>query len=257
MVYSTYLGGGLDDVGNGIAVDTGGSVYVTGSTTSTDEFKPAGTAPFQPNNAGGGDAFVAKLNNPASGTPVAITYFSYLGGTGNDFGSAIVVDNSQITRLTGTTASSDFPVTASTAPQRIWWRNGCFHCAYRHDDNLDNYDHRNLISFLGGGANDRGTGIALDTSFQTYVTGDTASNNFPVRGTAFQGALKGPSDAFITKVGGVSDLGVTVAASINPIGVGNQDTFKYTITNNGPDHHYRSNLHSHIALQRRNRRNDQ
>jgi len=234
VVYSTYLGGSGSDVGNGIAVDTGGNVYVTGSTTSTDEFVPAGTTPFQLNNAGGGDAFVAKLNNPAAGTPIAITYFSYLGGTGADSGSAIVVDNTQTVRVTGTTASANLPVTSGAPQGALGGGTDAF--LGRIDTTASaTLSPNNLLTYLGGSGVDRGTGVALDTSFQTYVTGDTTSSNFPVRGTAFQGGPQGGSDAFITKLGGVSDLQVTVAATINPIGVGNQDTFKYTIKNAGPD----------------------
>src|SRR5438067_668358 len=89
LLYSTYLGGSGDDVGYGIAVDSGLSAYVTGSTASTDFIIPTGTTAFQGANGGGTDAFVGKLGNPCTGstcttTTVPLNYFSYLGGSGTD-----------------------------------------------------------------------------------------------------------------------------------------------------------------------------
>ncbi|MDQ0417200.1 hypothetical protein J2Z48_001372 [Croceifilum oryzae] len=105
LIYSTYLGGSGDDVGKGIHLDTGGNAYVTGSTTSTD-FPTRGA--FQPVNAGGQDAFVTKLNTSGSG----LVYSTYLGGSGVDVGSAIVVDGAGNAYVTGGTNSPNFPVTA-------------------------------------------------------------------------------------------------------------------------------------------------
>ena len=67
LVYSTYLGGSGDDIGNGIAVDTGFTAYVTGSTTSTDFILPSGIVPFQNTPGGGTDAFLGKFGNPCTG----------------------------------------------------------------------------------------------------------------------------------------------------------------------------------------------
>jgi hypothetical protein len=73
LVYSTYLGGSAEDFGYGIAVDGSGNVYLTGDTSSTD-FPTQD--PLQPNNAGGDDAFVTKINPSGS----ALVYSTYLGG---------------------------------------------------------------------------------------------------------------------------------------------------------------------------------
>src|SRR5262249_12686738 len=85
LVYSTYLGGSSFDEGDGIAVDPNtGDALVTGATVSTN-FPTAN--PLQPNNAGGSDAFVARLRADGS----ALVYSTYLGGSGNDFGPGITV----------------------------------------------------------------------------------------------------------------------------------------------------------------------
>ena len=139
LQYSTYVGGTLDDVGYGIAVDTGGDAYITGSTTSTDFANPVSTVPFQqcPNqptpapcaNTAGMDAFLAKISSftppvvtTTTPTTVSLLYFSYLGGTGNDAGLAIAVDSVQGARITGWTDSADFhtqaPVQAASGGGR-------------------------------------------------------------------------------------------------------------------------------------------
>src|SRR5712691_11698552 len=92
-VYSTYLGGGGGDDGDGIAVDGSGYAYVTGTTSSTNFHT---VNPLQASNAGGtftgtfGDAFVTKINAAGS----ALVYSTYLGGSGNDYGNGIAVDGS-------------------------------------------------------------------------------------------------------------------------------------------------------------------
>jgi hypothetical protein len=82
LLYCTYLGGGNTDFGLGIGLDASGNAYVTGSTNSTDHPAINGSiASYQAALKGGTDAFVAKVNNPATGTgvPTPLTYFSYLG----------------------------------------------------------------------------------------------------------------------------------------------------------------------------------
>ena len=100
--FSTYLGGSSTDQGLGIAVDSNGGVYVTGSTFSSDF--PTQSAP-QPGFNGGTDAFVTKLNS--AGTSIA--YSTYLGGTSNDQGNGVAVDSAGNAYVVGTTSSTDFP----------------------------------------------------------------------------------------------------------------------------------------------------
>ena len=102
LLYSTYLGGSSSDDGSGIAVDIFGQAYVTGSTKSTD-FLTA--APLQATNAGGGDAFVTKLN--AAGA--SLLYSTYLGGSSSDDGRGIAVDGTGEVYVTGNTRSANFP----------------------------------------------------------------------------------------------------------------------------------------------------
>jgi len=102
LIYSTYLGGSASDSANGIAVDSSGNAYVTGTTTSTDF--PSVNA-LQLINASSHDIFIGKIN--AAGT--ALVYSTYLGGSGSDFNPTIAVDSAGNAYVTGYTDSSNFP----------------------------------------------------------------------------------------------------------------------------------------------------
>ncbi len=103
LTYSTYLGGSNDDLGTAVAIDSAGNAYLTGVTSSTD-FPTKD--PIQPSFGGGPfDMFVTKIN-PSGNTFVYSTYF---GGSGDDEGLGIAVDNTGNAYLTGSTGSKNFP----------------------------------------------------------------------------------------------------------------------------------------------------
>src|ERR1035437_7332028 len=108
LVYSTYLGGSGDEIGNAIVVDTAGVAYVGGSTNSTNF--PASYA-FQPANRGGVDGTITALS-PAGDT---LQFSSCIGGTLDDYVEALSVSCTTGLLLGGTTVSTDFPVTAGVA----------------------------------------------------------------------------------------------------------------------------------------------
>jgi uncharacterized repeat protein (TIGR01451 family) len=248
LLYSSYLGGTGNDVGFGIAVDSGLSAYITGSTASTDMTVPSGTTPFQrcldnPANpspcpaATASDAFVAKVGTPCTGstctnTAVPYTYFSYLGGAGTDVGLSIATDSLQGARVAGWTDSGNFPTTANNHVQPIL--GGAVDAFVSRIDttasstvSLGHYS-----TYLGGTLNDFGTSIASDSQGNSYVAGETASANFRTA-SPIQPGINGVSDAFVTKLGPTLLMTVTEAASPTTVGVGNNVTFTYTITNNG------------------------
>jgi uncharacterized protein (TIGR03437 family) len=102
LVYSTYLGGSGFDAGRGIAVDGTGSAYITGSTNSAN-FPTQ--SPYQAILRRFSDAFVTKLT-PAGN---ALVYSTYLGGSDDDGGRGIAVDQMGSAYVTGQTLSTDFP----------------------------------------------------------------------------------------------------------------------------------------------------
>ncbi len=103
LIYSTYLGGTIDEQANSIALDAMNNVYIMGVTTSTD-FPVAN--PTQKSNAGGQDAFMTEINSAGN----ALIFSTYLGGTNNDTGLSLVVDTKGNVFMTGVTNSMDFPM---------------------------------------------------------------------------------------------------------------------------------------------------
>ncbi len=178
LVYSTYLGGSSDDVGAGIAVDSSGNAYVTGWTSSID-FPTA--SPFQPTNraalavAGDSTAFVTELNPTGS----ALIYSTYLGGSGADSGSGIAVDSSGNAYVTGWTASTDFPTASPFQPTNKGALAPPGHPTAFVTELNPTGSALIYSTYLGGSGGDSGSGIAVDSSGNAYVTGWTASTDFP------------------------------------------------------------------------------
>ncbi|PYV17190.1 MAG: hypothetical protein DMG07_06410, partial [Acidobacteria bacterium] len=187
LVYSTYLGGRLGDSGAGIAVDSSGSAYVTGSTQSSD-FPTAN--PLQASFGGYSDAFVAQL----SATGAALVYSTYLGGSFADYGNGIAVDSSGAAYVTGEVYSADFP-TVDPAQAAYGGRGDAFVTKFRPGGASLEFS-----TYLGGSGGDYGQGIAVDPNGSVYVTGFTYSVDFPVK-NPFQALYRGSNDAFVAKLG--------------------------------------------------------
>ena len=106
LAYSTYLGGNGEEDGRGIAVDGAGNANVIGLTGSSNF--PTVNALY-PTSSGIQDAFVTRLN--AAGN--AVTYSTYLGGSGDDQANAVAVDASGNAYVIGYTDSTNFPIAAA------------------------------------------------------------------------------------------------------------------------------------------------
>ncbi len=197
LVYSTYLGGSGVDSAKGIAVDSAGNAYVTGSTGSTN-FPTAN--PIQPAFDGlpGNDAFVTKLNPSGN----ALVYSTYLGGNAGDGGRGIAVDAAGNAYVTGDTISTDFPTASPFQAAFGGSMSDAFVTKLNAAGSALVYS-----TYLGGGGGccgDGGNAIAVDASGNAYVTGDTSSTDFPTASpfqAAFGGApFGGGGDAFVTKL---------------------------------------------------------
>lgn len=206
LVYSTYLGGAGEEVGNGIAVDGSGSAYVVGHTNSLDF--PLADA-VQPVFGAGGtqgsrDAFVTKLN-PAG---TALVYSTYLGGNDLDEGRAIAVDGAGNAYVTGRTFAGNFPTVNAFQPLKPG-DSDAFVAKLNAAGSALVYS-----TYLGGFGADEGNGIVVDATGNAYVTGLTigaAFNNFPTTAGAFQTTYGGGSgffggDGFATKVSATGAL---------------------------------------------------
>ena len=189
LVYSTYLGGSKDDRAAGIAIDSSGNAYVTGGTTGWSGDFPIKDA-LQPSSGGGEwDAFLAKVNPTGSD----LVYSTYLGGSGFDWGYSVAVDSSGNVYVTGETGSEDFPTKDAFQPVLGGGRDAFV-------TKVDPAGSALVYStYLGGSEGDQSSAIAVDSSGNSYVTGNTTSADFPIK-DALQSVLGGDSDAFVTKV---------------------------------------------------------
>ncbi len=194
LVYSTYLGASSADFAAAVAVDGTGNAYVTGA-TQTPTFKTTAgvvqTTCGSDGNCNGGlyDAFVCAI--PPTGS--TLLYSTFLGGERADQGLGIAVDSAGDAYVTGFTQSTLFPTT-NAAFAALGGLQDAFVTALSPTGTARLYS-----TYLGGSGADAGSGIAVDGSKNAYVTGQTASANFPV-GHATQSTIGGGNDAFITEV---------------------------------------------------------
>jgi len=199
--YTTFLGGGGDEIGAGIVVDSFGNAYVGGTTQSPDfpttlgAFRRTGSA----NNSA--DAFITKLN--ASGS--ALVYSTFIGGSNMEFGRRIAIDAAGNAYLTGQTKSSNFPVTGNAFDRTINIPPNCPRCATDVTDGFVtklNAAGSALVysTYLGGTEDDSPRGIAVDAGGNAYVIGETLSPDFPTTAGAFRRTYSGNYDMFVTKL---------------------------------------------------------
>ncbi|HEX3068708.1 MAG TPA: SBBP repeat-containing protein [Thermoanaerobaculia bacterium] len=202
--YATYLGGSDYDDLQGLVLDSSGNVYVSGTTLSTS-FPGVTGSSIQPSNAGSYDLYVTKLNS----TLTSITWSTFLGGSDFDESQDIGIDSSNNVYVSGMSTSTDFPVASAIQP------------AYGGGD-VDaiaakiNAAGTAVVwsTYLGGSDADQCYGGAVDGSGNLYLTGFTASNDFPgTSGSAIQSTYAGNTDAWVAKIGNAASPSLT---SISP-----------------------------------------
>jgi Beta-propeller repeat len=188
LSYATYLGGGADDAGRGIAVDATGAAYIVGETMSSDF--PASPDAVQPELRGASDVVVAKLT--PDGT--ALVYATYLGGGADDLGRGIAVDATGAVYVMGQTASADFPTAPGAIQPLFGGEEDAFVAKLAPDGATLVY-----ATYLGGRSFDDGRAIVVDGTGAAYVTGG-ASAGFPTTPGAVQPAPRREGDAFVAKL---------------------------------------------------------
>ena len=187
LAYSTYLGGSDFEVcGSDIVVDPAGNNYLNGFTCSTD-FPTLN--PIQPENAGGCDAFLTKLN-PAGN---ALVYSTYLGGSDFEITLGTAVDAAGDAYVTGGTSSSDFP-TVNPIQAAYAGNVDAFVAKVNRNGTALVYS-----TYLGGTDFDFGRGIVVDAARNSYIVGGTVSTDFPTA-NPLQAANAGDEDVFLTKL---------------------------------------------------------
>jgi hypothetical protein len=236
--YSTYLGGNCQTTGYDIAVDTNGTAYVTGFTCSNNFPTTSGAYQTALNTASAENVFFTKLNTAGSG----LVYSTYLGGSYVDWAYCLTIDVNGNAYIGGFTTSPNFPTT-SGAYQTAFEGNGANYFVTQFNTN------GTLVysTFLGPNpGNDTALSIAIDSLGNAYVTGETASNNFPTTSGAFQTAYEGSggAEAFVTELntsGSALNYSTYLGSGVSVVGagiavdsLGNVYVTGYTGTNSFP-----------------------
>ena len=173
-------------LGEGVAVDGDGNIYVTGRTS--DPCFPT-VNPLQPWLAGGSDVFVLKVDPTAS----RVLYSTFLGGSGFDAGLAIAVDEDGSAYVTGVAACEQgFPRTPIPRLGSGGGAGEAFVTKLSPDGSMLQYS-----NCLGGSGDDIGKTIAIDSTGKAYVAGTTTSPDFPVTLRAAQTSHGGATDTFV------------------------------------------------------------
>ncbi len=216
LLFADYFGGSSgDDWPMGIALDSLGNAYVTGSATSADF--PVLNA-YQASMSGNQDAFLTKFSADGS----SIIYSTYLGGTNTDYSNAVAVDRNGEAVVAGMTYSQDFPVanayqSSVSASQYGYWGTYGFVTKFSADGSSLVYS-----SYLGGSnvvgnypcisyecAPSSGiNAVSVDTSGNAYVTGSTANSDFPVTQGAYMTTYPGAYPSVIGFVSKFTGSGV-------------------------------------------------
>lgn len=182
----TYFGGNTDDKANAVTTDQRGRIIVTGEMQSYDF--PTTPGSFQDTLRGAIEAWFAKFDYAGSRM-----YATCIGGTGNDYGNAVAIGANGEIVITGTTASTNFPVST-----------GAFQTTKKATEDMflgkfDSAGARIWMTFLGGKGDDRGLTIAIDSNRNIVIGGHTLSDDLGTTTTAFQKKWGGWDDGFITK----------------------------------------------------------
>ena len=171
LLYSSYLGGGGEDWGTGIAVDENGLVYVTGTEFSFDF--PVKNAFMEEKGSYYFDAFVTKIN-PYLSDEESLIYSTHLGGIWDDYGNSIAADREGCAYVTGKTPATDFPVTSVPIQAERKGKNDVFVTKLAANGLSLEYS-----TYLGSVEDDEAVDIAVDTAGHAYVCG-YGRDGFPV-----------------------------------------------------------------------------
>lgn len=207
ILWSSLLGGNFADQANAIALDSLNAVYIAGQTVGNSPYKKLEEVfPTTPNayqtspnpNAVMGDGFAAKVSPDGK----RLEYSTYIGGAGQDYATGIAVDGQGMAYVTGTTTSTNL-LPAGVPGYQKTLKGG--QDAFLFKMNFQAGVPPLYATYLGGSSGyDYGEAVAVDSAGSAYVTGATASLNFPVTNMAMQ-TVKGwqydafEKDAFVTK----------------------------------------------------------
>jgi hypothetical protein len=228
LVYSTYLGGSLDDGATAIVQDSTGNLYIRGNTFSSNY--PVSPGSYQQKQAGSGgttsDAFVSVLNNKL----VKLLYSTYLGGTQSEYGLAtqniaLGTGTTPSFYVTGNTKSTNFPTVAGSYQTANAGKNDAFISRFAPSPNVG------LSAALNFGNQNVGTTSAP----QNVTVTNTGNKNLNITAITFTGTNPGDfSQTNTCSVAVAAGKTCTISVSFTPAATGARSA-NLSITDNAPD----------------------
>jgi hypothetical protein len=189
LVWSTFLGGGNNDVATSLALDAQGAVTVAGFTDSID--LPTTPGAFDTSYSGSIDAFVTRLSPTGS----SLVYSTFLGDGGWDVVIALALDAQGAAAVTGFTQSPNFPTTPGAFDRSHGGARDVFVTRLSPLGSALVYS-----TFLGGTDYELAYGVALGAQGDATIAGYTSSVDFPTTAGAFDTTHNGGLDAFVTRL---------------------------------------------------------
>jgi hypothetical protein len=188
LAYARLVGGNAGENGNDLAVDSSGAAYITGVTVSTDFPTTAGA--YDTTMSGPADVFLTRIN--PSGT--AVTFSTYLGGSGPEAAHAIALDAFGAVYVAGSSESTDFPRTSGAFDTTYGGNGDAFITKFRPDGAALLYS-----TYLGGASGEFAQSMAVDADGVAYITGRTSSQAYPTTPDAVR-AIPASTDALLSKL---------------------------------------------------------
>jgi hypothetical protein len=191
LIWCTYVGGSGDESPRGgLTIDKQNNIYVVGGTSSPDF--PTTPGAFQRTRKGENDAALVKLKPDGSG----LVFGTLLGGNGPEVIMGVRVDASGNIHLAGHTESTDFPLAAGAVQAQYGGKSDCWLACFSPDAKRLLYS-----TYFGGKENEFAEHTPfLSSDGSIFLTGVTASTDFPTTRNAFQRELKGETDGFLIKL---------------------------------------------------------
>jgi len=200
VTYSIFIGGSSTDVISAMTTDAQGLIYVAGYTQNAD-LPPVGNA-AQPTFSASKDGFIAVLDPKKLGSDTWV-YFTFLGGGRDDAITAMTIDVLGNINVTGTTTSSDFPLSGASVQTSLALSTTSTSLVFPTDafvSIISMTDGLLYSTYYGGTNNETPNAIARDQAGFLYIFGTTSSGDLPITASAYQPGIWGPTDTFLAKL---------------------------------------------------------
>lgn len=214
VVFSTYLGGLLNEQAYACDVAGDGSIAIGGFTESSDF--PTTEAAFDRTMNGSNDAFVALLSADGSD----LSFSTYFGGTGAclERVRGLGITSAGVIVAAGLTCNfaTDFPVTPQAFDTTLGGSSEGFVSWL--DPSLSGPAQLICSTLLGGSMSDQIRDLTMSPGDEPVVVGETTSSDFPTTPNAFQGSIAG---GFVTRLAedGTSLIASTIVPAAFPLAV--------------------------------------